>query len=621
MKRILLLSILLFSLLHAIVCISADGSSIPLDRQYHYYYHNGTNDYNFYGSNRWAVRYKFRDAYPGLADVNFEVQGARLWFPNVADSVLVELYSDSYSQPGSRILSKRVPITDNLVDVWFDESTIQDTIWLVVSYSTNMNNRFVSASAGDGSSSYFMNQVGEQQYLASLASAGFNCDLLFGVLGEFVLSGPDIELVDFSLEGELFPSGRVYPSFRLYNHGDETLENSSLRIYLNKPGAAQYDTLYIAVGEAIEGRSEFDFTAQDFIDLPEEPTQIRLDVQFSANIAENDTLLANNSKSKTFNLFTEAMPAKLVENFIQEEHQASAIFMQEQYLQEDSHVLDYYPVLADSLANLGALNRFNWYGFNSLPCTVGNGLERILGFTAGYETDFAAMMESLQEQRTFISNSSCRLDTIPDSENVMLTLSFNNENTNLYTGMSQSIVTNSNVFTALFAQDIAESSSRYNLLRWISFADTINTPATQGSIIEKSYTISASGLFDDAGDLRYRIYYWLQGKNGGKIHYAAYEDFNPESLTPNQDALLPSIVARAYPNPLRGNSGLKIVLADAVPAKAYIYNLKGQRIVKVDEFRRDATIPRELFPASGIYFLRLIQDGKAPRNMKISIIK
>jgi hypothetical protein len=203
----------------------------------------------------------------------------------------------------------------------------------------------------------------------------------------------------------------------------------------------------------------------------------------------------------------------------------------------------------------------------------------------------------------------------------MLTLSFNNENTNLYTGMSQSIVTNSNVFTALFAQDIAESSSRYNLLRWISFADTINTPATQGSIIEKSYTISASGLFDDAGDLRYRIYYWLQGKNGGKIHYAAYEDFNPESLTPNQDALLPSIVARAYPNPLRGNSGLKIVLADAVPAKAYIYNLKGQRIVKVDEFRRDATIPRELFPASGIYFLRLIQDGKAPRNMKISIIK
>ncbi len=250
---------MLFALLNAIVVIDADGSRIPQDRQYHFYHHNSTNDYNIYGANRWAVRFNLQSAYPGVAQVSFNVQGARLWFPYPDDSATVELYTDFSSQPGTLVSSKTVNIDANQIDILFDATTNLNSAWLVVNYTTNMNNRYVAASAGGGSNSYFLNQIGENSYLSSLAAAGFNCELLFGLLGEFVLTEPDLELVDFDLLGDVSPGARVSPTFTLYNHSDIQVNNAEVSLVLNKPGFPAYDALSIPIPESIPPRTQWEF--------------------------------------------------------------------------------------------------------------------------------------------------------------------------------------------------------------------------------------------------------------------------------------------------------------------------------------------------------------------------
>lgn len=613
---------MLFSLLFGIVCIAGDGSVIPNDRQYHFSYHNSTNDYNLYGSNKWAVKFNFRNAYPSVAQVAFRVHGARLWFPNAGDSVTVELFNDLAGQPGTRISSRRVPVASNQVDVIFSEASTHEMVWLVVSYNTNLHNRYVSASAGGGTNSYFMNQVGDQSYLSSLAIAGFNCELLFGVLGDFVLSEADLQLQNFTLTGNLEPGGRAYPTFSVYNHSDQIVNAASLRIFLNKPGQPQYDTLYIDIPHPIPARSQYDFDPEGlFIDLPPSPTQLRLDMLLGSEFAENDTLLANNSLSRTYNLFSEPMQVKVVENFIRDSEMVPIQTLQDPYLTDDVHVFQYFPVLSDPLSNLASIRRFNWYAFNSIPRTVGNGDKRITGLTIDYEQSFEQLTNRVSSDKTFISSSSCRLDSIPASENVALTISLTNQQTLMYSGVGQSLMSNSRLFAGLFAQSIEEDRDRFVLQRWIAFADTINSSIGMGSTVEKRYVISASGLFDESQQMRYRVYYWIQGINGGRIHYVGYQSFAPGTYSSNADTHLPTPDFSLYPNPLSKDKALKITMENLLPATIKIYNIRGQLVFSQADIRKGASVPAEVFPGSGIYFVRVEQGGKTLRTKKISIIK
>jgi hypothetical protein len=66
----------------------------PLDRDYSFAYHDGSDDFRLYGTNIWAVRFDFASAYPSLAEAEFLVDRALLWFPQTGDSVRVELFTD-----------------------------------------------------------------------------------------------------------------------------------------------------------------------------------------------------------------------------------------------------------------------------------------------------------------------------------------------------------------------------------------------------------------------------------------------------------------------------------------------------------------------------------------------
>ena len=622
-KRYLLILPLLFGLLFAIDCVSADGRAIgESSREYDYHYHTASNDLNFFGSNRWAVRFNFRAAYPGLSEVNFRAQGARLWFPLLGGTVAAELRADADGSPGELLASQNLDITNNQLDLHFDTEHTAETFWLMVDYSTNAINRFVAASTGGGTHSYYMNQVGNIQHLSSFASAGFACELLFGLLGEFSLGETDLQLCDFDLEGALVPGGRVHPAFKIYNHSDTRVLAANLRLILSRPGFSQYDTLNVAIPQSLAPREfyDFDFAASDArIDLPDEPTQLRIEALLSSEFAENDTLFANNKKLCNYQIFVDESPAQLIENFMREDETTVINSIQQPYFTDTLHALQYYPVLSDPLANLHSMRRYNWYGFNSVPRTVVAGDTRIVGFTDQYEPKFIDAIAETGTYRSFISSSTCGMEPVENSENVNVVLSFTNANTKLYTGVGQSLMTASRIFAGLFQKHDFDGSESYVLNRWIAFADTVSTSLSMGSTINKSYSFTASGLFDNEGEDAYRLYYWVQQEQGGRIYYADFHDFDSMILTSNEDNLISPALLKVYPNPLRGQASLKISLARE--AKLSIYNLRGQRLYSRDSCPKSLELPASLFPSSGLYFLRLDEEGRGTNTRKISIIK
>lgn len=622
-KRFLLILPFIFGLLYAIQCVSADGRTIAdSSREYHYRYHNSSNDLNFFGANRWGVRFNFRTAYPGMNEVNFRAQGARLWFPFIGGDVSAELRADADGDPGALLTSQSLSITDHEVDIYFESEHIAESFWLMVDYTTNASNRFVAASAGGGTHSYYMNQLGNIQQLSSFAQAGFACELLFGLLGEFSFDEIDLQLYDFDLEGELLPGNRVRPVFSIYNHSDTTVSNANLSLILSRPGFSQYDTLNVAIPQSLAPRSLYEFDPASFdltIDLPDVPTQLRIEAVLSSEYAENDTLFANNKKLGNFQIFVNESPVQMIENFLREDETIVINTIQQTYLSDTLHALHYYPILSDPLASLPSMRRFNWYGFNSVPRTVLSGTRRIVGFTDQYEAKLIDAIEDIGAYRSFISTSLCRMQAVENSENVNVMLDFTNNNTHLYTAVGQSLMRSSRVFAGLFQKQDFGSSESYVLSRWIAFADTVSTAMNIGSTISKSYYFTASGLFDDEDEAVYRLYYWVQKEDGSRIYYANYYDFDAQILVSIDDELLPPAQLKVYPNPLFGESSLKIALDQ--PGNLSIYNLRGQRIYSTDSCPKYLELPASLFPASGIYFLRLEEKGRGAYTKKISIIK
>lgn len=558
-----------------------------------------------------------------MHEVNFKVQGARLWFPFSGSTVSVQLMSDLDGSPGNVLATQTGDVLDHQVDLYFDSPHIAEKVWLMVDYTTNMGNRFVAASIGGGENSYYMNQVGDIQYISSMANAGFNCELLFGVLGDFVGDEVDLQLSSFDLAGELLPAGSVYPSFSIYNHSDTTISSAQLRLILSRPGFAQYDTLDIDIADALAPREQYEFDGSDTgeyaLTLPDEPTQLRVEAILSSEFAEHDTLFANNSKTIYYQVFADESPLQLVENFLRQDQSGVINGIQQALLPAQAHALQYYPILSDSLANISSRQRFNWYGFNSIPRTVVAGTEQIIGFTDQYQDSFVQAIATLEGKRSFVSDSSCSLTALENTENVNVRIQLFNEHTHLYTQTTQSLMMGSRFFTGLFQKLAGEENEYYVLRRWIAFADTINTAFDQGASLEKNYTFTINDLSESELEQEYRLYYWVQGNGNRQIYYADFSDFYPASYTPNADFVTPRLDLRLYPNPLRVDQTLKIE-GDG-KAKLSIYNLRGQRIYKNDSFKRELNLENALFPAAGIYFIRIEQEGQVATTKKISIIK
>lgn len=633
-RRALLVLIFLAALLmvHAIesqlVRIPASGEAMfpEATRESYFGHHGSTVDYHLYGANKWAVRFNFRSAYPNVANCSFSIQKARLYFPNIGDSVTVSLYSEANAMPSQFITSARRAVSANVLDIPFPQTVQAEVVWLVVDYNTNFSSRYVGASNGDGTHSYYLNTNAITPYFQSFSTAGFNCELLFGLLGNFNLDTPDLQLVSFDLTGNLRPRESAKPIFSIYNHSNLPVTDAKINLEITAPVAEYRVTRTITISETIMPQSLFEVLApgyQDYsIAMPTSGMQLRMQATLTSSVAESDTTLANNTIGKYISVFAYGYPTVPVESFLRYNTTSAICGIQDSYSQANVHPLIYYPNLADTLSNLGAYQRYTWYGFNATPTTAVSGKDRILGFNeADYLSKYQAAVTIAKARRSFISSATCSLAETTTSENLSISIQLNNANTQLYTLATINPVTNSRFFVGLFKKVSLDSHQRYVFDRWIAFADTINNTLNSGAVANKNYNMSLVNLTMENLQSNYRIYYWLQDKQGGLIHYANNSSFNLTASSLQDDVLAPALSLKASPNPLRSGNFIKLT---GMPEHSSIsvYNLRGQCIWKGRAQNANTVLPASVFTSTGLYFIRSESaDGQHKQTIKISYIK
>ncbi len=633
----------LFTLLTAISYIPGSGrqliSESANNREYHFRYHNGSDDLHWYGTNKWAVRFNFNEVYPATLSDGFLVSKARIMFPQTGDSVRVELFADGQGQPTGQALSATtVLVNSEVMDISFGTPVQAGIIWLIVSYQTQVFGPWVSASSGGGSRSYYLNTNVTNPYYQNMAIAGYNCELNFGLIGNFLLNDVDLQLMDIDLDGVIGQSERVEPTFSIYNHSSQSISNAYVTYTLSTPNTSfEPIETTIQIPATLPPNSLYSYTpdTQGFVSnmiiLPDFDTQLRLRATIHSDFDDTEPV-GNNTMTKYKSIFSSEYPIHLVENFLGNEH--TQFVTNKQDLAPNNRILPlfYYPMMSDTLSNIGASARFNWYGFNSIPRAVFDGNIHIVSQPPNYLELYQQNSSYILSQKTFISSGECRLSVPDQGEQISAVITLTNGNTHLYTSMTDlNLINGSRLYAGLFKKVLLNHAERYVFDRWIAYRDTINTPTGFGATIQKSYNLTISGISLAELSRNYVVVYWLQHTASKQILYADKTPFG-ESIG-IVDEYIPAAVYRISPNPFGGNGTLNIEIKSDVPimaAETRVFNIKGQLIHRV-QHRDDAklnpiyTLAKEVFPRSGIYFVKTEYQDLSGKNTsktsKITVIK
>ncbi len=629
MRKLLVLAFLLISLAAgAIVYVPGSGTTV-LPRATTFAYHNGTDDFRFYGSSTWAVRFDFSAVYPSDPNSYFLAQSAVLWLPQIGDSVKVELFSEAAGSPAQRLAQASAQVSQNLMTLPFPQTVQADVLWMLVTYHTNFANRYVSASAGDGTHSYYLNTNAENPYLQSFATAGFDAELLFGISGDFSSSYADIALSSIGFAETLLPRELVHPVFSVYNHSDTSIADASLNLVITSPLPEFSHNITIPIQESIPPRSLYTWGPQSggyyqhTLTLPDLPLLFKARATIAATSATTDTL-ANNSLTRYFQAFADSPPLFLVENFARNAGIADLLSQQDYFDAPQLQRLIYFPVLSDTLATAGSMEHFNWYLFNTLPRTVIGGDARISGLTSGYASQYQILAQESLADKTFISSAECRFAN-QSQDSITAEVSLFNANTHLFTSTAEyNLASNCRWFMGLFRAVPLAGQTRWVLHRWIAHAASVTDNLDAGESSIQSHNISLGGL--DLDNQQFRIYYWLQMNGGGKVFYVNWADLNANVAA--SDASVPALSLDLWPNPLSGSSALKLSFPGQRSYRASnirIYNMRGQLIYQAPLQHTTMDIPASVFPASGIYILKAestSRDGHISSRIKrFTVIK
>ena len=614
MKHSLILAaiLLICASTFAISSLPGTGEIIPTPRQYDFQYHTGSDDLHFYGSMQWAVLFDFDEVYPTQSLSQFAIESALIWFPSLGDSAKVELFTDGNGQPVQRVAQARAQVYQNLMEFDFDTVIQTERIWMVLTYNTTINGPYVSASTGGGTHSYYLNQNYDVPFFQNMANAGFGCEFLFGVRGNFLLSTEDLELVDFSLVGDMQPETELRPEFTIYNHSSQTVFNSQINLQITSPASSEYSVnANIQITNPIPAHGSLTVTSEHpqyssyVYTMPRDPLQIKVTAILSSEIDAADTLF-NNSITKYYHIFSHNSPIRLLENFVREYHITQIADYQTPQITDDLRSLYYFPILQDSLSLVGAYQRYQWYSLFSIPVSVYNGQGRLTGLSSSYPTQLEALIDA--NKKTFISQNTCSLTLPSQGENLEIRINLTNSDTHLFnTNAEPNLIQSSRLYAAFFKKHNFNGRELYVLNRWIAYADTISSLNSPGQFLEKLYNTSLSNL--DLEDLtqNYRLYYWIQSNTNQEILFAAQQTF--QSFLSNQDELVTAPSLRIYPNPASRSANLQANWdKDYKATRLAIFNLRGQLLAEYTDqiYGKDnITLPRELFPSSGIYFLRI----------------
>lgn len=611
------------------------------DRDYHLRYHQDRDDLHWYNTatTKWAVKYDIGAIYTGITNPRFRSNRAFIFFPVTGDSATVEIFADQAGQPvnAQPLARTRVLVDQNYMDIALGSFIEEQVFWLVLTYQTGYAGPYVSASIGGGSNSYYYNTNAPNPYYQMMSTAGFNCEFAFGMIGEFILPNVDLQLMEIGLSGNLAPRERVYPVFSIYNHSDTAISGLSVNFVFSTPQTPTGNIdLQIPLSQSLAPRQLYTYDAsapnasEHMFTLPDEYTQFRIGATVSpAN--ENDPT-GNNNLGRYMEYFPSPYPIHLAETFLRYHQRYQILTLQDQYSVAEVLPIYYYPIVGDTLGNIGASQRFAWYAYNSMPRTVVDGNGLLVGSSSSYVSQYQENISLALQNRSFVSEYNCRLTIPEDSELINAEITLSNPQTRLYTSLTDlNYISGSRLYVGLFKKIRMLEQDRYVFERWISYQDTINTAFSLGTTITKNYTLFLQNL--DVSDLvqNYCVIYWLQHSASKRILFSAQAFFDP--TTSVEDDISAPLRVAIFPNPFRAQVLPRIelsALGKSTQVLLSIYNLRGaltwqHEYDKVSADKISIQPPDDVFRASGMYFLRVSyrdEKGKSRQIIKkISFIK
>ncbi len=651
MKRLLILGFIVgFSLLNAVAFIPASGINVAASRDSLVYYHTDTDDQHWYGTDSWAVKFDFNSYFSTIDSIQFQAEGARVYIPGYQslDPMTIKLCKNDVNQPNLNPDSILYVYTiqpsemsfHDWNDIDFTQSFTDTIFWLVVDYPTNSTSQFISASAIDGSHSYFK----DDGYYYNMLANSFESEFLFSLKGRFITEGNDLDLIALDWVGEMIPGEEISPIFIIKNNSDVTVENSYIEIDLICPEGEIY-LINISSGSVCDSINLPPLPADETIifnvsdslrfHLVRSPSQYEV---YAELFCESDSLTENNIIENSFDVFDVNQTVIMIENAVKLNDIASEGIWEDQSLildPDSSQVVNYFANFPDvPFFNEYSLERYHYYDLMGFPATIVGGDKKILGYSSqSYPDVLDSLFNNALNNKTFI-NSDTSYAFYDESGNVEFTIEILNEETYLF----NEFVSDCKLYIAVVE----------NILNYQGLPPDIEIPVMLYMIDAISdLQLSCDSTFCDTvgfnmnedfeaitGDLNNCVVaYWLQNDDTKEIFLVGslpFTEFNPGLVDITQEDIPHfSQTIRIYPNPFYLKGNLKICLNSSRNiqfSELKIYNIRGQLVKTITnkEESRNCTFlwdgrdnnAKEV--SSGVYLMKLKAetDGKVNTHFR-----
>ncbi|MCF7792711.1 MAG: T9SS type A sorting domain-containing protein [Candidatus Cloacimonetes bacterium] len=633
MKKVFVILILtVVSFLVAIEFRPAGGMEVnPGMRDSLVYYHQNTVDQLWYGASSWAVRFDFETYLGAIPGQQFAAEGALIYLPGSqsSDPLSVKVARDSLYQPDAVYDSIMVQPNQLNLGAWnnieFNDTIIDSKMWLIVDYPTNSTDQFIAASEGDGLTSYFYTN----DYYYSMNSFNYQSEFLFCLYGHFITDGTDLDVLDFTFEGDITSAAQIFPKLTIRNASNSTAQDAYLVFSMSSPENEIFvqelttglvrDTIFvdnISAGSIVT----YDFTDSLYFGLLHSASQYEASAYIGC---ASDSLNQNNSLDLEFDTFYHSMPVTIVENCVQlnSNNSTNVMTVQQDVIDpETTEVINYFPSAGNvPFYCIDSFNRYNSYSFVGLPGTVLNGSRQIPGYiSSSYITDFTDLYDDAMNDSTFVSsfNVSGKYDNAGFAE---IKVEAANSETRVFTNF----LDDCSIYT-MIVEDVIDNASLPSgftipILRYIPTQFENITLAADTSFVDSvdfDYNLDFTTINGDMTNCRAVAI--LQNDETKQIYAYNAIDFDDFQLVDIQENEIDPIAVnmRIFPNPYLFNGNLHInfnMSENAEDVELKIYNIRGQLVRKMaqdisntnNSFIWNGKDENSKQVSSGVYLLKL----------------
>ena len=635
-KVFVIIFLLIFAFIYAIE--SNPGSEADVtenSRDTEVFYHTNSEDLNWYGSDKWCVKFDFTEYFSSIDSIQFNVTGLKIFIPQVTDNIDISLWENTLDDIADSVATVTINLEDQVVGwnaIEWSTPLLEDTIWVVVHYPT-FSGQEIAASGNDGSHSYFY----EDGILKNMLANGYQSEFLFTLIGNFAFDfNTDFGIKDLALEGILQPDSLVYPKFTITNNSNSVQSSINLEYTRLAPefsGFHKTDNLLLTFDPPLDiGEERENITLETYIDTLITTASM---YDFTINLPADD-FNENNSSSFQFDTFNIPFSTHLIENFVRlDQYESTQIWNYQSEiidLSEDK-VINYFTNSNDvPLYNLDSVERFHYYNLGGSPATIVDGFNRFIGFDSEDSTILQNIIDQ-DDKSTYLSLGSFVGELDITNGNVAVSINIYNENTFVFPNhLSSSKL----IFCII--EDIP--STLYDI-----FGSTFHTKIIEFQMDELFYNNSQrfefgfnsfSTLEPITGIEDYsncKIYYWIENSEYNSIDFFGEFPFSDLIEVSTDEEYLSVSQIISYPNPSSITKGLTISLSTnrfVSNPTLEIYNIKGQKVANLNNYQENENNfiykwngkdIRNIDTASGIYIIKYQPDERNSSTFYKKIIR